>query len=874
VNDSPLLENEANVLGKKAAEGKSVTPENSDINQVIRKKEIEEDGIENESESTNSAPTLMVFSPEREYAMAYQLSDDKLIANKTIPNFTKVKPAPGVKKIIGYTAIEEKDVDGVYYIASNECSVSLEEMTVSGIRTSHYGMIWKEAMSDEERKLYMAEKGMGETEIQNMDNNSLQTYFALFRSEADHKAENVSKILDFNTRVYVISEPYPGWAYVEDDDGNRGYVQSHAINTRMPSPNSEMYRIESGDTLEKIIIDKLGSKKDRRFYANAILHINNPDNSEGGSVRLKGGFSLRSFLGLTDYSKFEVVAGKWMWIPDEAYAAALEGQVASGSTHEEIEQKVNELINPVVDYFDKLWPVGLGFEIEGNVGVTFGIPVGIDVDIITAFHRVDNDHFIIRKYIRGGVGLDTGVGYGIYLGNEKGMGLGAEAGANAKAMLAAYSDVEFKFPFKEDSTLITMLASLMEKPKPNSGGLFTEFNAQKTFYQFLNAATGIQLDTSLYVSKTKAAIGISAQADASANAGLKTDSQRRSTHSSRYDRHKADDDPSAPNNMFLRMLSISAGANVKSEAFLGADMEVKERDPDTREIVNAKGAVFVDLSAQGNVSIPFLPAIGMDLGGEAKLIFEYTRKDGWIQTGAGLVFKSGELQSYQGPGMEISADFENEELSFIKNNGIQDIEHLLELLSKIKFKKRFELLSTTGLGRFNAIKRRQEGVKSLLGENYKKVGANLAFYLTLELDFGKFLNADSLDRLVKIIGDIARTIKEQVQGTTIQDIFQHLLSVITEGKALYDTSIFNPLWEYFLLSGGLEKAEFTTAGDVGFAAGANVAALEGKVRVEGGVGLGGHYSVDIRDDIYELITSGYSEGFIKELFSPDNGASN
>ena len=885
VNDDPKLENEADEMGKKASEGKAAAPQVADTTQNIRRKEINDEEKINEpsnekSKKEGAGVRIILFNPKKDYVKAYTIVGDNLKEAFELDNGSIVETQPDATPYVNLTAIKgvNKKTEEVFYVPSVYAGVYLDKLVAQSNRVKKYGMIWREELTSEERRIYLEQKKYSDVEIEKIlgDKNSIETFFALYRNKPGNAKSAVRKVLDYNTRVFVISVPFPGWSYVETEDGERGYVKSAAVNTRMPSNNSKLYQIQEADNLEKIIDGQYGTVSDRRLFANAIMHVNNPDNSPGKGVVYKGTFSPRELIKVTSYDKFHVNKKQWIWIPDESFVYSIAEQLPDYSVKEKVKEYARDISGFVAGYVDQIWPQGYGMQTEGNVGITFGVPVGVDIQAITSFYRKDADNFVVRRYIRGGVGLDTGLGYGLYIGSSKGIGAGAEAGVNASAMGTGYSDIEFTFPFKKDTVLITMLASLMEGPKVDDAGTVVKKTPKKAFYEFLHSATAIDLDTSKYITKSKAAIGLVAQGSGEAQGGFFTDKKKRKKYKAKYDRHKEQDAPSAIKVPLLNRLKIKAGAFLKQEAFLGVDLEDIERDEETRQVKKAKGSIFVDLSAQGNLSIPLLPAIALEGGGEAKLIFNYENGD-WEQVGAQLVYKSGELESYQGPGMEIAAGFSNEEIKDLTNKNKLELGDILSVLSKIKFKKRFELLPSINIGRkfHNAI-RKQDRAKVLLKENYGHAGGSLENYLTIDVDFSKFMNKEGAKDLITAAKEVIENIKNSLDLDTkspeplIKEFIQHIMDVITKGKPIIDTSVFFPIWEFLTKYDAIVNAELALVGKIGAAAGANVAAAEGKIRIEGSMEAGSFKKENVMNIINRLLSKD-KVNFLLDLFNPEQG---
>ncbi len=878
VNDDPKLENEADEMGKKAAEGKAAAPQVAGTTQSIRRKEINEKDKEprEKEKAVGSGAKIILHNPEDSYVTAYSIINNKFKKAFELDNGSVVELQPEAKRYKDLTAIKGlKRKSKTFYVVSQYAGVSLEEVKAVSNQINKYGMVWREKMETEESILFLEKKGYKKLEVEKIleDEDSIETFFALLRDEPDNAQNTDKKVLDYNTRVFVISSPFPGWSYVETNEGETGYIKSAAINTRMPSTNSKLYQVRKGDSLEKIINESYGEAHDRRFYANALMQINNPENKQGRGITYEGALELKELFKITSYEKFHVKEKQWIWVPDENYVLSLAGQIPDYSIEKKIKETAYSLNGFVSNIVDRLWPVGFSLITDSNIGVTFGIPVGVVVNAQTSLFRKDEDNFVVRRFLKGGVGADTGVGAGIYWGSSKGIGAGAEAGANASAMGTAYTDLEFTFPFKKDATILMLLTSVMEPPRVDDAGTIVKNTPRKSFFQFLHQATGLNLDTSNYLTKSKVALGIEAQATADANMGIKADKQARKQVKSKYKGHKKDSDPSATNAL-MRWLHINAGVGISNEFFLGAETENVKRDEKNNELISADGALFLDGRAQAHAKLPILPALAVDVGGAIKLTFKYA-KGKWKQYGAAVAFKGGDLDNYEGAAMEISASQSNKEIEQLFDKKIDITEKLANLLGTIKFKKRFQLLADKGFGRYNSTKQKQQATKTLLKENYKNTGVYFSSYLTLELDIGKLLKNKGAFILKRIVSDIWRKFIKKTRNKDMLEVqkmfLEHIFDVLSNGKPIVESELFEELWSFIISREAINKAELAMVGEFGFAAGASIAALEGKARLHASAKIAGVYVEDAIDMIENFINQEGGQTFINEYLNPAMG---
>lgn len=137
--------------------------------------------------------------------------------------------------------------------------------------------------------------------------------------------------LELNKRVFVDREFPGGWYFVTLDTGDYGYAEKALITTSLPDPEARLYRIQAGDTAQRIVQVHFRNfvwGKDERYYVNVLVFVNDEQDRNGIRKQDAQGNPLPIDA---DWETTFVEAGKQIWIPGEAYADSLRGQVSSGS---------------------------------------------------------------------------------------------------------------------------------------------------------------------------------------------------------------------------------------------------------------------------------------------------------------------------------------------------------------------------------------------------------------------------------------------------------------------------------------------------------------------------------------------------------------
>jgi hypothetical protein len=108
---------------------------------------------------------------------------------------------------------------------------------------------------------------------------------------------------------------------------------------------------------------------------------------------------------------------------------------------------------------NELWPVGIGFRLEGNVGITFGYPIHVGAGEGVMLIKTSNDNFQIQRRGQLIVAGDTGVGAGVNIGAGR---VGVHARGEVEAMAGTRVKLReiFDFPITTDQAFISFLCTL------------------------------------------------------------------------------------------------------------------------------------------------------------------------------------------------------------------------------------------------------------------------------------------------------------------------------------------------------------------------------------------------------------------------------
>ncbi len=152
-----------------------------------------------------------------------------------------------------------------------------------------------------------------------------EKYPVKLRSSMDTKAEsNVVTKISFGT-TFLITEQIGTWYKIKLDSGQIGFVAAENISVA-PDPKSEFYKIQSGDNAIDIVAKRFNAKigMDLRFYVGVLAKLN------PRSIKMPEGIDWSKDESVMAWKKANPMVGFYIWIPSQAYAKSLAGQVNNG----------------------------------------------------------------------------------------------------------------------------------------------------------------------------------------------------------------------------------------------------------------------------------------------------------------------------------------------------------------------------------------------------------------------------------------------------------------------------------------------------------------------------------------------------------------
>lgn len=305
----------------------------------------------------------------------------------------------------------------------------------------------------------------------------------------------IIKSIGSNKRVRMIDIlPMGDWVYVEVDDPVQkdekkrfGYLDITHIWTKseIPEPNARLYTVKNNG---EGLLDVAGKYSpmngvDRRYYANVLLYVNNPEGvdqkkekrinpttgkfEEFGILKpntiylTNGGSSWYNYFkiftlttplpllppiislaertweewesqinqkagtGWNDWSQTGLRHSQQMWLPSQRFADSLKDVVNVGAVPgvgdlvTRIKAKAASVYQSFVGVINDNWPVGWGINIDSGAGATFGIPIGVDKEHYMYLWRSSVDEFTLIRRGVIGGGFDSGFGAGFFVGSGK-----------------------------------------------------------------------------------------------------------------------------------------------------------------------------------------------------------------------------------------------------------------------------------------------------------------------------------------------------------------------------------------------------------------------------------------------------------------------
>lgn len=469
-------------------------------------------------------------------------------------------------------------------------------------------------------------------------------------------------------------------------------------------------------------------------------------------------------------SPIKVDPENYLWVPSKDFAN-YSYYMQSGS----ISCFWKLLKNFFANLADGVWPRGAGFGLEGAIGFTFGIPVGVDLEADLYIWReftTSDDEYVFKVRKRGLIqaGIDAGVGVGGFVGfkrmkrgwrpDDDGYGLGAELGAQveAKVKIEAYEEFEFRtsrslFNFSEVDPA-EQAAQLEKQNIPELAIIMTLLGGELVAMNALSGLTalsGFNLDPWNYLTRFKLQLGGFVAGNAGASAGLRwgnTKTQDAWTTGV----HDNVSTPFSPASIF-GLLNVSAGISVQGELGYGIDYKLDFGDLGSAVTDQTTGfkvpksgelQVYHEGSVFAQTAIPFVPPtfnlLNVDRGIGIKTIYKYeipaskktidqaTDVTRLYMTSYGPYTFSGNMDRYLGPASEVYVGL----CPYITSDASSwtSIDDLEGIIQEIRIEKRVGLSFLTR--KANKIKIKQERLSRLLKSNYRQWGVGFGAFVAIE----------------------------------------------------------------------------------------------------------------------------------------------
>jgi hypothetical protein len=523
-------------------------------------------------------------------------------------------------------------------------------------------------------------------------------------------------------------------------------------------------------------------------------------------------------------------------------------------------QYQNDIRNQVLSK----WNRGFGVELEGSIGVTFGIPIRVEAGgAITLYRKYTADPnevvMVLKKYGRLQIGIDVGVGAGAYVGNGNKNKAGTTIGAAIRAQAGVHGEVEcfteYEFPLYDPTT-----TAAIGRRDLSSIALFTSLvgtvsaSAEFAAVEFAKAFTDYNIDPMNYLTRMEFRLVGGAEASVGAIAGFRWGNTQDDTYwTETIDSGTPTPDPTHTDppwhvGKLLSLLNVSAGINAGVDIAIGYeykatyddlcfDKKTGARVPKTMThalITSLQMFINANLSAIVYSSTPIDSSPFIEL----RLEQEYVRPAITPADVIGVTFTPQTANFTYGviPRVRIAAGggnwdfYENSASEFgisltsgaAYSNTPANVSGALANIEYIYIKKRFKLLSfeQRGLRDLSAL---QGKMKNFFHKShFKKFGFGAGAFIDIE---GR-INAAGLSVILVTAESLLTEIRKEiafVQGTTESTI--SWLQVITE-MPLYISSfkgkragpLLKQLWDDILAA--FEIRNFTFHGEMAFGGGA------------------------------------------------------
>ncbi len=514
-----------------------------------------------------------------------------------------------------------------------------------------------------------------------------------------------------------------------------------------------------------------------------------------------------------------------------------------------------EFMGVLKKVIDAVWPVGLGFGLEGQIGATFGIPYVGGSFTTYLQHKEDGKFYLLRRGTLK-VGAAGGGGVSAGLGGTKGGGAGGENSgyaihgqAGAQVEGGAQTEVlqEFEFPIYQDMAFVSfMMAATMTDVSP-LGMAATVL-----------APDAANINPMLYNTKTEFKIGLYAGASVEGTVGIGEANENTNTGPQTWNNTETPISGAdrvgpwwSPKSL-LNLLKINNRGSFLGEVGLG--MEIKQGDfSENEEGVWEANDVTVALFGEGSIAAQlkaaFLPSVNIDQTIGLKVNLKFVKgEDGADPTfeflGYSVYHETGEPDLFQANASET-------EIQIDDLSAFNSLEDFKESQQGFRQMQRFNLRAGFGR-RYFADTRRANQVNALQIPG-KAFGVGVSPFLDVTYTMEPAQFAAVIEEILCMKGEF--------YPNGWQDIVRDLQSILFDREVpphLLD------LLDFICQHIEIKKMTFRLQGSIGLSG--DISGSAGaQARIHGSVGALGFYERSMMDLIQDAAHFSLDE--LKELFT-------
>lgn len=543
---------------------------------------------------------------------------------------------------------------------------------------------------------------------------------------------------------------------------------------------------------------------------------------------------------------------RYIWIPSKDFADRLYSYLNNNESV--LANLHNDIRNAVINNWDR----GYGVEIEGAIGITFGIPVHLEGGGAIHLYRKyteTNDEVVmcLRKYGTVQGGLDVGIGAGFYVGsgkkNNSGNQLGAQIRAQAQAGIEFEVFTEYEFPLWDPSTwsnagrrdlgALALFVSLIDI----AVGVL-EFAA----VQFVKAFSDYNIDPANYLTRCEFRMTGFVRGSAAGIAGIKMGDNNSVNYWDTNDQSTSHKEPPWHLKQILGMMNVSAGVSAGAEMATGFEYTAVYDDVCFDKL--SGGRVPLTFSLSMSTDFTLLADAGANLGPlnlanfsispfmGLKLGITYERPD-LINPGAPeaiILIPDYNNLKYNGvPRIEVFAGngnwdfYENSAtdvgISLLANFGTPlSTSSLLDQIDYIYIKKRFRLLGFSQGALKDSFALQRQMRNFFQKSKYKKFGFGAGAFLDFEARLTPAVVTTFLNNLTALVDELSIQIAK-VQNVPIANVdwWQVLIELplymstfLSPGVSLKFKKLYSDLLAGFDIRNFSFHGELSFGGAVGF----------------------------------------------------------